>query len=106
MHMVSILIFLLFSTPGDTWTEFRGPNGSGIAPATCKPPTTWSEKENIRWKTAIHGKGWSCPVIWGSQVWLTTATEDGTELSVLCLDKDSGKVLRDEILFHVAKPQF
>ncbi len=45
-------------------------------------------------------------MIWGSQVWLTTATEDGAKLSVLCLDKDSGKVLRDEVLFTVATPQF
>ena len=60
----------------------------------------------MKWKTAIHGKGWSSPVIWGAQVWLTTATEDGTELSVLCVDKETGKVLRDEVLFRVATPQF
>ena len=45
-------------------------------------------------------------MIWGSQIWLTTATEDGTELSVVCVDKESGKVLRDEVLFRVATPQF
>ncbi|MEO8354218.1 MAG: PQQ-binding-like beta-propeller repeat protein, partial [Chthoniobacteraceae bacterium] len=36
----------------------------------------------------------------------TTATEDGTELSALCLDKETGKILRDEMLFRVATPQF
>ena len=29
----------------------------------------------MKWKTAIHDKGWSSPVIWGNQAWLTTATD-------------------------------
>jgi outer membrane protein assembly factor BamB len=89
----------------DHWPQFRGPTGDGQSDATALP-LKFSDTENVKWKTAIHGKGWSSPVIWGSQIWLTTATEDGTKLSVLCLDKDSGKVLRDEVLFTVATPQF
>ena len=89
----------------ENWPQFRGPAGDGHSDAKGLP-VSFSEAEHVKWKTAIHGKGWSCPVIWGSQVWVTTATEDGTELSVMCVDKDSGKVLRDDILFHVAKPQF
>jgi hypothetical protein len=27
----------------------------------------------------IPGKGWSSPVIWGNQIWLTTATDDGKQ---------------------------
>ncbi len=86
------------------WPEFRGPQGNGHAAAAL--PTTWSETSNVKWKTAIHGKAWSSPVIWGGQVWLTTATEDGRELSVLCVDKDTGKIVRDQKLFDVEKPQF
>ena len=89
----------------DHWPEFRGPTGDGHSDAKGLP-LTFGEGDQVKWKTAIHGKGWSSPVIWGAQVWLTTATEDGTELSVLCVDKESGKVLRDEILFRVATPQF
>ncbi len=89
----------------ENWPQFRGPAGDGHADVKGLP-VTFNEKEHVKWKTEIHGKGWSSPVIWGSQVWLTTATEDGTELSVMCLDKDSGKILRDEVLFRVATPQF
>jgi outer membrane protein assembly factor BamB len=39
-------------------------------------------------------------------VWLTTATEDGRQLSVLCVDKDSGKILHDLKLFDVPTPQY
>ena len=60
----------------------------------------------MKWKTPIHGKAWSSPVIWGQQVWLTTATTNGQELFTLCLDRDTGRVLQDQKLFDVAKPQY
>jgi outer membrane protein assembly factor BamB len=90
---------------GENWPQFRGPSGDGVA-QDADIPVTWSESENVAWKTEIHGLGWSSPVIWGRQVWLTTATPDGKELSVLCLDKETGKILLDRKLFDVAEPQF
>lgn len=87
------------------WPQFRGPSGQGVTEATGVP-LKWSEKENVTWKTPVPGKAWSSPVVWGKQVWLTTATEDGKDLSVLCVDKDSGKVLHDLKLFHVPTPQY
>jgi len=61
------------------WPQFRGPNGDGVSSATGLP-LSWSETENVRWKTPIHGRAWSSPVILGNQVWMTTATPDGKEL--------------------------
>ena len=93
------------STAGeDRWTEFRGPSGTGHSDSTGLP-REWSETKNVAWKTAIHGRGWSSPVVLGNQVWLTTATRDGRELSVLALDRDSGRVVHDIKLFEVAKPE-
>lgn len=60
----------------------------------------------MKWKTPIHGRAWSSPVILGNQVWLTTATEDGRELFAICVDRDSGKIVHDLKLFEVEKPQF
>lgn len=102
---LSLLLFSSTLPANDNWPQFRGPAGDGIA-ADSDIPTTWSEEENVAWKTEIHGLGWSSPVIFGDQVWLTTATPDGKELSVLCLDKETGKVLLDQKLFDVAEPQF
>lgn len=87
------------------WPEFRGPRGDGTSTSTGLP-LKWSATENVVWHTPIHGRGWSSPVIWENQVWLTTATEDGRELSVLCLDRETGKVIHDKKLFDVEKPQF
>jgi hypothetical protein len=62
--------------------------------------------ENVAWKTPIHGKAWSSPVVWGDQVWLTTATENGQELSVVCVDRNSRQDRTDRKLFDVPTPQY
>jgi len=107
LSLISILVAIstTLSIASENWPQFRGPSGDGVAEST-NLPVNWSEDENIAWKTEIHGLGWSSPVIYGQQVWLTTATQDGTELSVLCLDKDSGEILLDRKLFDIAEPQF
>jgi outer membrane protein assembly factor BamB len=99
---------LLASTPllAADWAEFRGPNTDGTAPWAKGVPTTLGEDQNVKWKTPIHGKGWSSPIVVGDRIWLTTATEDGTKLSVIALEKDSGKIVLDKVLFTVDAPQF
>ena len=92
-------------TRGENWPQFRGPGGQGIVEG-ANLPMQWSETENVRWKVGIHGKAWSSPVTWGEQIWLTTATEDGKELSVICVDLNNGEILRDDKLFDVEDPQF
>lgn len=87
------------------WPEFRGPRGDGTSTSTGLP-ITWTETEHIKWKTPIEGKAWSSPVIWGKQIWLSSATPDGHELFALCLDRDTGKIVRNQKLFDVPAPQF
>jgi outer membrane protein assembly factor BamB len=87
------------------WPQFRGPDGTGNS-TSANLPLTWGEGKNVRWKTPVHGRAWSSPVILGNQVWMTTATEDGRELFAVALDRDTGKVLFDLKLFQVATPQY
>jgi outer membrane protein assembly factor BamB len=108
MHLPLLLLAALTPAGGDAaqnWPQFRGPHGDGKSDATGLP-LTWSEKKNVVWKTAIHDKGWSSPVVWGDQVWLTTAREDGTRLFAVCVDRNSGKVVHDVVVFAVEKPAF
>lgn len=93
------------ATAGDNWTSYRGPTDQGLC-ASAHLPVHWSEKENVVWKTPLSGKAWSSPVIWGDSIWLTTATEDGTQLSAICVDKKSGKIIRNKRLRTVAAPQY
>ena len=87
------------------WAQFRGPTGQGLS-ANDRLPLNWGEDQNLIWKTPVHGRAWSSPIVLDGVVWLTTATEDGRELSVVALDFKTGKVLRDQKLFEVEKPQF
>lgn len=89
----------------EQWSQFRGPRGDGTS-KQIGLPTTWSETEHIRWKTPIHGKGWSSPVIWDQQIWLTTATPDGKELFAVRVDLDTGRVVHDVRVFEIAEPQY
>ncbi len=92
------------SLAADNWPQFRGPNGTGHSGSTGLP-VTWSETQNIVWKTPIHDRGWSSPVVWGNQVWLTTARPDGKELFAVCVDRTTGKIVHDLKVFDVAKPE-
>jgi len=87
------------------WPQHRGPDGTGIAEG-ARLPLEWSEEKNVRWKTPVHGKAWSSPVILGSQVWMTTATENGKELFAVALDRETGKTLYDFKVFDVENPQY
>lgn len=87
----------------DFWWQFRGPTGDGHA-AASELPVAWSERKNVAWKTPIHDRGWSSPVIHGGQIWLTTATHDGHKLFAICLDKDTGRVVHDLHIFDVDAP--
>jgi outer membrane protein assembly factor BamB len=78
--------------PGQEWSRFRGPNGSGIMTTANPIPTTFSET-NTLWKTAIPGKGHSSPVVWGNKLFLTSGDTKKGDRIVLCLDTDSGKIL-------------
>jgi outer membrane protein assembly factor BamB len=108
--MRTSLLLLALSLPARApadgpWPQFRGPRGAGLSDAVGLP-VRWGEGENVRWKTAIHDKGWSSPVVWGDQVWLTTARADGTRLFGVCVDRRTGKVLHDLPVFDVERPAF
>jgi len=96
---VSIIFFnqSLVIAQESNWTHFRGSNLDAISAEHV--PVVWNDTTNMIWKTEIRGKGWSSPVVYGNQVWVTTATVDGKEMSGICIDFTSGKVLFDILLF-------
>ena len=85
------------------WPQFRGPGGQGHSTAKDHA-ITWSETANIKWKRAIEGTGWSSPVIQNNQIWLTSASEKGKSLVVICLDRATGRQRHDVSPFSVATP--
>lgn len=102
------------------WPQWRGPDGLGIS-TEKNLPIEWTATRNVKWKTAINGRGNSSPIIWGRRIFLTSSIQgpliEGAEavkhvrngqdyihpdsvgaeyqhsLNVLCIDRDTGKVL-------------
>ena len=130
--VAAMIVFAAAGSWAADWPEFRGPKGDGVA-LSGKPPTAWSETENIRWKVETPGRGWASPVIADGRIWLTTAIEHAMSaelreklkgekfagnpmkdqmtivgeisLKLLAFDAESGKPIADSELLTVEKPQ-
>ena len=87
-----VILAVLTELRAESWPAFRGPTGQGIS-TEKNLPTKWSDTENVAWKTAIPGEGWSSPIVYADRIFVTTATDEGVSFHVLCLDRKSGKVL-------------
>lgn len=113
------------------WPGFRGPGARGIAleessATNRRLPDRWSTTENVAWKLDVPGRGWSSPVVWGSNVFITTVVNAGEteeakkglyfggertkppesvhQWKVMCLDLETG-ALRWERQVHEGQPQ-
>lgn len=104
--LAGVLLLLPHPLAGaaDSWREFRGNDGNGLS-LGAQLPTSWSDSENVVWKTPIHDRGWSSPVVEGGEVWLTTATEDGLKMFVVCVDLATGEIKHDKLLFENTEVQ-
>jgi len=78
---------------GEDWTQFRGPNGSGVS-MTTGLPTEFGPNKNVVWKTELP-PGHSSPVLTADRIFLTAHTKekDNHKLFVICLDRQTGKLL-------------
>jgi outer membrane protein assembly factor BamB len=71
---------------------FRGPQGNGVA-FQKNTPTDWNGAagKNVIWKVKVPKAGFSSPIIWGNQLFVTGA--DAQSRVVYCYDKNSGTLL-------------
>ena len=94
-----LVSLLLFACPSDAvaggagkhWDRFRGPNGTGTSDDK-DIPLKLSADENLIWKVALPGAGNSSPVVWNKHLFLQSASSDGKQRSLLCLDTADGKI--------------
>jgi outer membrane protein assembly factor BamB len=106
------------------WAQFRGP-AAGVAEGP-NLPQSWSSTENIVWKTAIPGRGWSSPIVAGDHIYLTsviagtqeeapkrglyfggnreTPPDDEHRWMLYCVDWKSGKLLWEREVHHGKAP--
>jgi len=102
-----------------SWPSFRGQQASGVAERQ-NLPDRWDGKagENILWRTPIPGLAHSSPVVWGNQIFVTSASSSDPKATfrpglygdgdaskdrsahrwmIYALDKQTGKVLWERV---------
>lgn len=82
------------------WPWWRGPNRNGVALGDQKPPVHWTDQQNVLWRALVAGRGHGSPTIVGEQVLLATADEEREIQSVLCYDRNTGKLLWKTDVHH------
>jgi outer membrane protein assembly factor BamB len=89
--MTKLFLALLLATfiSGEQWSQFRGPNGTGVS-TTTGLPDTFGPAKNVIWKTELPA-GHSSPVLTDDRLFVTAHTSD--KLLVMCLDRKTGKIL-------------
>jgi outer membrane protein assembly factor BamB len=91
----AVLLFMsvavLSSCPGQEWTRFRGPNGTGISAAKTIP-SAWTEKD-FNWKVAVPGEGYSSPVVWADKIFITSADAAQGRMFAICVNATDGRIL-------------
>ena len=74
------------------WTNFRGPGGNATANITTTAQK-WNVEsgEGIKWKVAVPKPGFSSPITWNNQVFLSGG--DKKALEVFSFDLETGEAL-------------
>ncbi|HET6979429.1 MAG TPA: PQQ-binding-like beta-propeller repeat protein [Pyrinomonadaceae bacterium] len=88
--LVAILFaFALTGFANDEWSQFRGPNGTGVS-ETKGLPTEFGPTKNVVWKTELP-PGHSSPVLTRDRIFVTAHDKD--KLFVISLDRQTGKII-------------
>ena len=84
-----VLASTLTIAASDEWSQFRGPNGTGVSESTGLP-TEFGPTKNVVWKTELL-PGHSSPVLTKDRIFVTA--HNNNKLYVICLDRQTGKIL-------------
>src|SRR5436190_1317880 len=120
---VAFFVIVALSQAAD-WPSYRGPAATGVgqgsAPSSWNGDASAARLRNIKWKAPIPGLSHSSPVIWGDNLYVTTAIaksgkaplkvglygagasadDDGEqEWAIYCLDKRTGKLLWNQTAY-------
>src|SRR5687767_12020036 len=74
------------------WPRWRGPSGQGHV-AGANYVDTWSNTRNVRWRAPVPGRGHSSPIVWKDHLFITTARDGGSKVSMLAYRRSDGALL-------------
>jgi outer membrane protein assembly factor BamB len=96
--VVATGLWMSVAVRAENWPQFRGPGQPGVS-SESNVPLKWSGSENFAWKREIPGQSWSSPIVWEDRVFVTTATDGGESCHLLSIDRRSGQILWDKVVF-------
>lgn len=110
-RQLPITVLALFLSAGATacaedWSQWRGPNCTGISPSKLPLPASFSTTDNVHWKVEL-GEGVGSPIIVGGRVFTTAIRGDETEerrFAVFCFDAADGRKIWERELPVGPKP--
>jgi outer membrane protein assembly factor BamB len=94
IRLCALCVILLTASSvlaGEDWSQFRGPNGTGVS-MTTGLPTEFGPNKNVVWKTELP-PGHSSPVLTNDRIFVTAHSKEKDKLFVICLDRQTGKPL-------------
>ena len=105
-HRIVLVLVLAVSTQAalaEDWPQFRGPDSLGIS-QTKNLPLSWSDTENLAWKTPMPGYGSSSPIALENKLYVTcfsgygiadqsSGTMEDLKLHLLCIDGSNGNII-------------
>jgi outer membrane protein assembly factor BamB len=89
LALITLTISALSSSASDDWSQFRGPNASGVSNETGLP-VNFGPDQNVVWKTPLP-PGHSSPVLTNDRIFVTA--HEANKLLVICLDRANGKIV-------------
>ena len=102
-YSVVCLVLTFFTAAfAEDWPQWRGPATNGHAAVDATAPVQWNEDSGLSWNTKIPGRGNSSPTLVGDRIYLTTGDENAKTQSLLILDRNSGKLLK-QVTAHEGK---
>ena len=111
MRIILACFVLALAAPGSAssnWPQWRGPEQTGVSPATDMP-SEWSAEVGVVWKVELPAWSGGTPIVWGDRVFITSPSKakdepvderspGGDQLLLLCLARADGKELWRSVL--------
>jgi len=82
LSLLALALLLVLDAAAAHWPQFRGLHAAGVADG-ANLPESWDGAggKGVLWKTRIPGLAHSSPVVWGDQVFVTTAISSRPDAS-------------------------
>lgn len=104
----ALLLTITFSTlvAAEDWRVWRGPTLDNHTPASAADaiPVSWSESENVLWRSPVPGSCHATPIVVDDSIFVLTHESDSKTLSLLRYRLDDGKQLSRVVLHEGVEP--